>query len=484
MAFLAVWAIILMAGPAFKASARFLGWPDFQRRAVEENRLLTPRPDFKGMPARQWGHAVDAWYDDNFAWRSDIIRLYKAYLFSVATCPVGDQVPGRGGMVFRRNGTWPEIEDYLGAIRLDDKLRRDWVALVEGRVVWAEAHGAHYLEAIAPVKIQSHPDLAPWSIRMFPGASSRVQLEEALKGSFAETNVVFFTREFREAARRGREMFFKEDHHVSAYGCWALYNGIVGRLRDLWYPQLTMTPYYDEPPDDVRDGRAPGAYTNPETRRLEVSAPGYAPCDVPALGVSIFDHRYPMCPICVRREGEGLRLAMRHDSLLRFPLASWRRGDSSRVAVPFGDGFSEIAMFIFRRFSTEELERIVAERIPDVIIEQFPECKIALGAFGLDETISRAAEFGRAKPVGDAAMAHGALAMAVFENPTPDAAGMAMSAEIVDAGGRVVASEPVAPGVRRAVFFGAVEGTPPFAVGLRGGAADAARLELRGSAGE
>lgn len=482
IAFLVLWTAILLAIPAFKASSSILGWPDFNKRAIVENRILAQFPNFKATPLRKWGRAFDDWYDDNFAWRADILRLHKAFRFQVAMCPIMGQVPGYGGMVFRRGGTWPEIDDYLGAITLDDAMRSDWRMLIEGRVAWAEAYGAHYLEVVAPVKAQVHPEFAPWTIRNKSGASSRRQLEEAMRGSYSETNVLFFTDRFREEAMRGREMFYKEDHHVSAYGCWMLYCGILGRLRDLWFPGITETPYFDNPPESVRMKKTPGCYTNPDTRLLEVSAPGYAPCDAPELGITMSAKIFPMCPIRVRREGDGLRMAMRHDSLLRFPLSSWRHNGAPDVAIPLGDSFSDVAMFIFKRFTTEELEKIVGINVPDVIIEEFPECKIAQGVFGLDETMRRAAEFGRAKPCDAAAGADAprrALALAVFEKPQGADKDAVMRAAIIDSEGREVAAEPVAAGARRAVFFGPVEGTPPFTVALRGGKAENQGLELR-----
>lgn len=478
IAFALIWVAILIAGPCFKLSAKLTGWPDFQKRVVEENRILVGKPDFKATPTREWGRAIDAWYDDNFAWRSDTIRLYKSFRFNVAMCPIGQQVPGWHGMIFRREGTWPEIEDYLGAITLDEAMRRDWRTLMEGRVAWAEAHGAHYVEVIAPVKAQVHPELAPFTIRRMPGFSSRMQLAEEMKGSFAETNVIFFTDEFRAEARRGREMFYKEDHHASAYGCWMMYRAMVERLRDLWYPQLTITPYYDDPPEKVRKGLAFGAYTDPETRRLVVSSPGYTPGNSSELGISTHAPNYPQCPIFVSRPGKGLYLAMRHDSLLRFPLSSWRKNGRSDLAIPFGDGFSDIAMFIFKRFTTEELEKIVGPRVPDVIIEQIPECKISLGVFGLDETIRRAAEFARSNSPVDPD-ARRALALAVLDDATPEAEGGEMDIEIVDANGDVIGSGKVKKGVRRAVFLGAVEGAQPFAARLRGGTAKSIELKLR-----
>ena len=481
LAFVALWMAILCAFPAFKISASLLGWPDDTRRPIEENRVLAEKPALRHTPARDWGRRLDDWYNDHFAFRPDIIRLYRAFLFKVAKTPIDQQVPGRGGMIFRRGGTWPEIEDYVGAISLDEKTRAEWRTLIEGRVTWAEAHGAHYLEVISPVKMQIHPSFAPWTIRHMPGMSSRRQLEEAMKGSFAETNVLFSSRRFQAEAARGKSLFFQEDHHVNAYGCWALYDGMAERMRELWYPGLGMTPYYEDPPEPVRERRAPGAWTNPDTRRLEVSAPGYAAGAAPKIGIPAKTRGYPQIPVLVRREGPGLYLAMRHDSFLRFPLSSWRRTGYSDLAIPLGDDFSDIAMFLFRRFTTGELERIVGPRVPDVIVEQLPECKIALGVFGLDETMRRAAAFGNAAPLPNAAGSGrvSALALAVFEKPRPTARGVAMRAELADADGHVVATEPVAAGARRAVFFGAAEGRPPFSATLRGGAAKAVRLDLR-----
>lgn len=477
IAFSVLWVVLLLAGPGFKLSAKVTGWPDFNRRAVEENRNLAGKPEYRKLPAREWGRATDAWYDDNFAWRADTIRLYKSFRFNVAKCPIDEQVPGWGGMIFRRGGTWPEMDDYIGAIQLDDAMLRDWRTLIEGRAAWAEAHGSHYVEAIAPVKAQVHPEYAPFTVRKMPGLSSRQQLAIEMEGSFAETNVIFFTDEFRAEARRGRKMFYKDDHHVSPYGCWMLYRIIVERLRDLWYPQLSPTPYYDDPPEDVKDGRAFGAYTNPETDRLEVSSPGYSVGDAPEIGISSQARGYPACPVFVSRPGEGLYLAMRHDSLLRFPLSSWRRRGRPQLALPLGNGFSRAAMFIFGRLSTAEMEHTFGPRIPDVLIEEIPECKIALGVFGLDETIRRAAEFGRspepARPEDGRA-----LACAVLDDVQPDGDGAKMRVEIVGADGRVIASEPVPRGVRRAVFFGAVEGVPPFSARVDGGSAASVELRL------
>ena len=480
--FLALWFASLAAVPAIRMSTAAFGWPQSDNGVAEEKREPAKIPVFSEIPAKQWGHAVDAWFNDTFPFRGKVVGFYKHLCFHIWRSPIGYRVPGVGGTIFLREGTWPELDDYLGAIPEDGEMLRDWRTLLEGRAAWAEAHGAHYLEVVTPVKIQVHPELAPWAIRGEAGQSSRQRLELAMRGSFAESNIVFLTGRFRAEALGGRELFYEDDHHVNAYGCWLIYDSIVAAIRERWFPQLTGTPYFENPPESVRRGEEAGAFTDPDTHTLEVSAPGYSPCPYREIGIRGAGRAYPQIHVRVRREGQGLKVAMRHDSFLRYPLSSWESGRGyPSLAIPLGTGFSDVAMFIFRRFSTEELGIISGVMAPDVIIEQFPECKISQGVFGLDDTMRRAAEFGRATAVPND---HGGgghfLAMASFadvlaEKGTDGEVGVA----IVDADGQKVAAGAVAPGRRRAVFFGEIAGNPPFAIRLTGGKASESRLELR-----
>ena len=479
---MAFWMLILAAIAILRMSTAAWGWPSPVSGVAEENRIPSPWPDFARLPSASWGRAIDAWLNDSFPFRKAVVGFYRHVRFHALRCPFGDRVPGDSGTIFLRGGTWPEIDDYLGAISLGDEMKDDWRTLIEGRTAWAEAHGARYLEVVTPVKIQVHPEHAPWTVKRLPGQSSRKQLEAAMRGSFAESNIVFLTGRFRAAAMEGQTLFYSEDHHVNALGCWMVYDSMAETLRRMWFPQLTKTPYFDNPPDSVAQGLAAGAFTDPASQRLVVSAPGYSPRQYRELDIVFDERRYPSIPVRVRRKGDGLKLAMRHDSFLRFPLSSWRRGGYSSLAIPLGDGFNDIAMFIFKRFSTAELDKIAGAMAPDVIVEQFPECKISLGTAGLDDTMRRAAAFGRAGTAPNTADGREGryLAMASFSKIVAGKGpGRSPLAVVLDADGRQVATAPVAPGLRRAIFFGEIAGRPPFKLRISNGKAARSRLEIR-----
>ena len=456
--FSALWMLVLSANFLAKTGHKLFGWPEVDSAVpLVENRALAPFPDLRREPFRDWGRGLSAWYDDHFARRPDVVRLFKALQFRVLKHPVAEQVPGVGDWVFRRSGNWPECEDYLGAKLLSADDLGDWRTLLEGRAEWAAAHGTRFLAVLTPVKAQTHPEKMTANLRRFRGTPVCGQLLAALRGSPAEPFVLALSPRAAEEVAAGREIFYHEDHHVNAYGCWTLYDGIVGRLRQLWFPDLPPPPpYFDDPPADVRAGLAPGCWTD-GNGRLSVSVPGSRLCRYPPLRIDPFGRRYPMLPVFVEQPGERRFAVFGHDSFLRFPLSSWHRGTPETLALPVGPGFDRLAMMIFRRFDTALLDETVRTEIPDVVVEQFPESKLLLGPVGLDDTMRLAAAFAKARAAAGAAGADadggaddGApwLARAVFEDVAAPGA-----ARLLGADGAVLAERPVKPGVRRAVYF-------------------------------
>lgn len=477
--FTVLWMLILFSGIGFKASAKLFGWPNFNTNALNENRELTAKPDFSKLSAKEYGHATEAWYNDNFAWRGEVITFYKYLHYNVFKSAHGQQVPGRGNWVFRRGGDWPELDDYLGCIKVDDKMLTEWRDLIEGRVMWAEAHGSHYLEVITPMKIQVHPEkalLLPSHIR---GASAREQLEKVLETSFAKTNVVFCNDILSAEVSSGENVFFEEDHHVNGYGCYLIYREINRRIRALWYPEITDVPYFKNPPEDVVEGKASGCYIDPLENKLRVVVPGSVCLDNEKLNIHVNSRHYPGVPVYIEQPGDNRYIIMAHDSFLRFPLTTWHLKQPRDFAVPLGSGFNRIAMMIFQRFSTRHIINHTEEEFPDVFVEQFPEGKIIQGAIGYDETVRKAAEFGRAKPVEYTGEAGTYEIMAVFENVKADGKSGNVKIELRDSEGNVPASESVQQGIRRAVFFGNIAVSGEVEAVVSGGTATLKRLEFR-----
>ena len=456
--FAVLWMLFLLSWVGLFVSSKVFGWPAFHNDALLEKRTLTARPDYRALPAKKWGGATEKWYNDNFAWRSDIITFYRDLHFKYFKSPVKGSVPGVGNWVFGRGGVWPEVEDYMGAIKMDDAMIADWETLFEGRVAWCEAHGCRYLQVITSMKAHVHPEKMLPMITLHKKESYRDDLRREMASSFACTNVLFLIDALSAEVAAGHEVYYEEDHHENAYGCYCIYREMNRRMRELWYPELPDFPYYEDPvPQDVRDGKAAGCWVNDE-RRLVVSNPGTELVAWPALHIVARDPHYPQCRLFVRQPGEERFAIIAHDSFLRYPFSTWYdRADPSKFALPVGAGFDRLAMMIFTRLTTERMEGYVSKEVPDVLIEQFSEGRLQFGPVGLDETMRRASAWGRGTPV-DAQSVQGGkpMVMAVFENVTVGK-GATATAELRDAAGAVLATVPLSAGVRRAVFFGEVE---------------------------
>ena len=189
--------------------------------------------------------------------------------------------------------------------------------------------------------------------------------------------------------------------------------------------------------------------------RLAVSVPGEV---LDSDAVPRGSRRYPACNLATRREGDGISILIAHDSYLRFTLSSWK-GEARDVRFPFAAGVRSVRAFIFKRFTPGALDSFTAEEIPDVIIEQFPECRLDGSAHKyLDASTRAAALFGRAaepeqgrEPSSDGRI----VARAVLEEIRP--VGKGKPAILLKCGERELGRRGITPGVRRAVFFDAVE---------------------------
>ncbi len=485
------WLVFLFAFPALKLSSEIFGKPNFGNPTAAENREPAPFPYFRSTSPTQWCNAIENWYDDNFAFRAKLIDFYNDVNLHLLETPVAQQVPGRGNWIFRRallgadpaqRGTWPEMEDALGAFNVSPEFLEDWQTLFEGRVEWARAHGSTYIEVLTPVKAQVHQKYLPFQ------ASGRHHsigslVEAAIADSPVCSNVVFLKHAMRDAVKKGNILFYKEDHHVNPRGVHMVFAGIDAAIASVLGIECNPIPFLDEPPADANDPNGPPAcWRSPTEDKLHVRNPSSRAIANEALGISAPGGKsYPHIPVYVTQQGEHRSLLIAHDSYLRYPLDSWHRTPPQSFAVPFGPAFDRIAMIIFERFTTSILEKRIATEIPDVIIEQFSESKLLFSPVkgSLDDTMRRAAVFARASPLDDCASEGAYLVLAVFEDVVADATAAAILEDAKN--GAPLFALPICTGKRRAVFFPAVNGSFPdgFNVRLDSAECSASRIEVR-----
>ena len=465
--------------------AHVVSWESFSERF--ENRHPAQRPSLRKSSPRHvegkdYGRGLEAWYNDAFPWRTELIRFQRKISFHWLKTPSGRDVPGRGEWIFRRGGDWPELDDYLGAFELTPGELSDWLALFEGRREWAAAIGSRYLAMPSPVKAQVRwQELYP-AIRRHRGVNVAAQVRKALEASPARDDVLFADDDFLAAFEGGREVFFDADHHPCAYGEWLLYNRINRRLAEI-FPDRVRSPFpwYDDPPPAVLAGKEPGCWLERggDGLRLDISSPGETQDDD---GVPPTSRRFPYTNVATVREGGGLSILMAHDSYMRFTLASWRRPNGS-VRFPFAQGVGRVRAHIFQRFSRGFLEDMTRDEIPDVLIEQFPECRLDASARKhLDPIIRAAAAFGRAadpEPNRVPQPGERIVVRMVLEDVRADDPAKNPAA-VLRSGNRELGRRPVYPGVKRAVFLGPVEWPDGvLSVTLEGGTASSTNLVWR-----
>lgn len=457
-AFVALWAAVFCSGLGFKASARFLGWPRWGVWETKENRELAEFPRFRALPAKEWGKAVDGWYGDQFAWRSALLEAHRTVHMQWLKTALAGQVPGRGGWVFRKGGTWAETEDYLGALELTPEELDGWRVQLEGRVAWAEAHEMGYVEVITPVKARIHPEkMMPW-LAAHRGTNMADQVRGALEGSPAREHVVFFEDEVRAETAAGEELFYRDDHHLNARGTYLLYGAIRRAAeREMGRDLAPMPPWYgDAPPPEVEREETEGCFGR--DGRLCVREPGQHEANTGLFralkapgGVGVARSRR-----IVNDDAQdgAVRAVLAHDSFLRFPLSSWHF-EKDRVRFPLGRGFRDIYSVMWGRYNTDRLDVIAGlgpEERPDVLVEQFPDIKLNFGIHP-DETMRRAAAWGRGRDVAAEALRPG----------TPVVARVRLcglraetAVRLVDGSGTILDEWTVSPGRLRACF------TAPF----------------------
>ena len=498
-AFLAAALAALSLPIAAKTSSSVLGWPRFASFPTSlENRHKALFPRIRETPVSRYGAAVDAWYGDNYAWRTRIVTFFRGVNFNWLKSPVGREVPGSGHWIFRRGGDWAELDDYLGALRLREDRAAAWLELLAGRREWARAHGTEFITLVTSVKAQVRSDMVLQPVRGHRGENVSAQFGRLLENSPARADVLFAGDELRRAAADGRAVFYESDHHLDAFGSYVVYDKLNAELRRRFPGRVGEMPWYEAGavPDSVLRGDEPGCWPVPDAdadgrpiERLAVSAPGETQTDA---GLVRNSRRYPYSNVATERSGGGLSVLMGHDSYMRFSLDSWR-GSPGDVRFPFAPGVGNVKAYIFQRFTTGFLEDAFADGVPDVVIEQFPEQRLADGPVGFDATMRAAARFSRGVAIGkaDVPVSRKAGVLAVFENVEagPDAAPPKKKGQLprlvatLSRGGKGCCAVSLPPGPRRAVFFPpvAVDAYPrgPFEVSLSGGTCGSMRMEVR-----
>lgn len=344
--FLALLAILL-ACPAFGLFGK--------RRSVSEgeNRVLASPPGFGSF--REFSRSFDTFVNDHFGLRDSFVRLHyflKAHLFWE---PIEKRVlKGKSGWLYYADPL--TLEEYRRP-ETPLWLMRDLVRVVEETVGELQAKGTVYVLAVAPNKETIYPEYVPPGT-INPDRRSRLQ---QYSETFMSLPFLDLSPVLKEKKKAGRPLYYRTDSHWTGIGA---YFGYLETMRYLGEQGVTVSPVRiresDFRPDPPGSGR--GELTNNGrfgSESLGESADGAAfACIRPTKTPPFLESMQIGHAIlhAFRCETGRKRIALIGDSFAEF----WVRY--------FAATFRE-TLFLGRPLTRSELDTLVREYKPDVVVE-------------------------------------------------------------------------------------------------------------------
>lgn len=207
-------------------------------RESTEKRLLAELPPLR--PLQQFPRGFEAWYDDHFGFRNQLIRWHNVLKAKVLhTAPNSEVVIGKDGWLYFAGQL--NIELYRSETPMPEEILDGWELFLTEVNEFLADRGIPYLLVIAPAKPTIHPEHLPdWVFRV----RETTRLDQFLE-RMARTDVdVLDLRPGLLAANAVKPTYSKTDSHWSAWGSFTAYCLLQERLSRL-FPSIH--------PVDVKD---------------------------------------------------------------------------------------------------------------------------------------------------------------------------------------------------------------------------------------
>lgn len=187
-----------------------------------ENRALAP------WPGRFDPSGLEDWFDDHFAFRGTITRLYNRINASAGVKIINNVAIGEDGWLFyTADGS---LEDMRREIHHTEEALQAICAAQQSAKDYLNAQGISYYLMICPDKHTVYPEYLPASLRGYEGPSRFDGLMAAL---VEMTDVpVIDTRQAVIDEKANHIVFFKTDTHWNEYGAFAGYRLLMDRIAE------------------------------------------------------------------------------------------------------------------------------------------------------------------------------------------------------------------------------------------------------------
>lgn len=182
---------------------------------------------------KQYPAEFEAYYNDNFGFRSDLLRLaavVKVKLLGVSAART--VLIGKSGWLYLK-----DAYTYLGTTNLTSYDLENWQNKFEERRNWLAQRGIRYLYMLAPNKQSVYPEFMPATFNGTGIEPMTDQLEHYL--STHSDFSMFPLRETLLDAKKNSQylLYYPQDTHWNSLGAYVGYRAIILKMQQ-WFPEL------------------------------------------------------------------------------------------------------------------------------------------------------------------------------------------------------------------------------------------------------
>ncbi|MBI5589579.1 MAG: hypothetical protein HY881_03755 [Deltaproteobacteria bacterium] len=386
--------LVLLAPLAGKLS----GWP--QAVDLKENRNLAQRPAVGKTTLNNLPHAVDQWWNDRFAFRTQLIPLRESIWLYLLSAPGKLYVRGIDGHLFLNpmpgekyhGGQNSTVLDYLGIHRLTAEQLSNWTDYLEGKSAWLRAYGIHYLFVIAPNKITVQERFLPNMIRTAKGKSYLEQLREQVFPNLTQNvDLLDLTPVLLTKEQETEIPMFSRTDDVGHWNGAGFHEGLVAMDKRLRRHFPDMLPFPNDKFDLRPSANDPTVFSCKWKNDESVHA-----AEETIITFRSGEWTDPKCSTADGRKG----------NLVLFSDSSWKAFCSGLIffypgghsAFPYQ--WEKHRHADIQQVTFNELRCIVREERPEVMVEAQTERALTIpSGIGIPSEFRHAARFARGKPV-------------------------------------------------------------------------------------
>ena len=177
--------------------------------------------------------SFDAYWNDNFGFRSTLVRSYNRAMLWLGVAPTPRVLLGKEGWLFIGGG-WA-VDSYRATKSFTPGELAQWQRTLEQRRDWLAQQGVHYLFFVAPEKPTIYPEYMPDALSRVGSITRLDQLLDHLR-RHSKVDVLDLRPALR-AAKAQQRIYSLTDSHWNQVGALIASREVLSRLA-IWFPNL------------------------------------------------------------------------------------------------------------------------------------------------------------------------------------------------------------------------------------------------------